>query len=97
MACSIPAIPPASTAARTRYGLASQPATRFSMRAAFGDRLSTRTAADLSSSPHEATVGAAANPTMRLNELMFGQKIDVAAGMVAISPPSQCLVSSDRS
>ena len=93
----MPAIPPASTAASTRYGLASPPATRFSMRAAFGERESTRTAADLLSSPHEATVGAAANPTIRRYELMLGQKIDVAAGIVAISPPIQCRVRSDNS
>src|SRR5947209_20378400 len=72
--CSMPAMPPASTAASTRYGLASPPATRFSIRAALGERDSTRTAADLSSSPHEATVGAAAKPTTRRNELMLGQK-----------------------
>ena len=68
--CSIPAMPPASTAASTRYGFASPPATRFSMRAAFGDRDSTRTAADLSSSPHEATVGCcgeADHPAVRVD------------------------------
>src|SRR6185436_18440596 len=97
MAFSMPAIPPANTLASTRYGLASPPATRLSMRAAFGERESTRTAADLSSSPHDATVGAAAKPTILRKELMLGQKIDVAAGIVAMRPPIQCRVSSDIS
>ena len=72
-----PGDPASEHRASTRYGLASPPATRFSIRAAFGDRDSTRTAADLSSSPHEAIVGAAAKPITRRNELTFGQKIDM--------------------
>src|SRR3954447_24155888 len=97
MDCSMPALPPPSTAARTRYGFASPPATRFSIRADFGERDSTRTAADLSSSPHEATVGAGAKPTTRRNELTLGQKINIAAGIVAMSPPIQWRVSWDSS
>src|SRR4051812_50176532 len=89
-------MPPARTAASTRYGFASPPATRFSIRADFGERDSTRTAADLSSSPHDATVGAAAKPTTRRNELTLGQKIDIAAGIVAMRPPIQWRGSSDR-
>src|SRR6476646_8282180 len=69
---SSPAMPAASTLGSTRYGLASPPATRYSTRAAFGATESTRSAADLLSSPHDATVGAAAKPTIRRYELMVG-------------------------
>ena len=62
------------------------------MRAAFGSIESTRIAADLLSSPHDATVGAAAKPTMRRYELMVGHANDVSASELAISPPIQCRI-----
>src|SRR4051812_36349192 len=76
---STPAMPAASRLASTRYGLASPPGTRYSTRAAFGAIESTRSAADLLSSPQDATVGAAAKPTMRRYELIVGHANDVSA------------------
>ena len=64
--CSIPHSPAASDAAIERYGFASAPGCRYSIRVAFGEPPMSRTAQVRFSRPHVAVVGAQVFSTERL-------------------------------